>query len=213
MSLLTSRALLDLTARLAGAGKTVMASVVIDDLEARAAASDGKMCVAYVYFRYSDATNLTVRAVLEILVKQSIERNTNCEAAAQKVYARHIKAKTEPTEAELLRLLHTFTTEATEATFYVLDAPDEAPEKLQLDLIQKLASLRARLFITSRPLKAIESRIADVHSFSIVAQDDDLDLHVTQELSRSRDLQDLLDEDPSFKAEVLRSIKANCGGM
>jgi len=59
-----------------------MASVVINDLEARAAASGGSICVAYVYFRYSDAINLTVRSVLEILVKQTVERHPNCAVLA-----------------------------------------------------------------------------------------------------------------------------------
>ena len=42
-----------------------MASVVINDLESRAAAAGGDVCVAYVYFRYSDAANLTVRDVFD----------------------------------------------------------------------------------------------------------------------------------------------------
>ena len=44
-----------------------MASVVINDLEARAEASGGEICLAYVYFRYSDAAELTVRGVLDYI--------------------------------------------------------------------------------------------------------------------------------------------------
>lgn len=61
-----------------GAGKTVMASIVINDLDARAAASGGRICVAYIYFRYSDSSTLTIRSILEILVKQTVERHQDC---------------------------------------------------------------------------------------------------------------------------------------
>jgi hypothetical protein len=181
----------DSTLLSAGAGKSVMASVAINDMEKRAAASEGGIYVAYIYFRYSDATNLTVRGVLEILVKQTIERHSSCAILAHQVYARHFSERTQPTEAELLQLLHSFT-KATSATFYILDALDEAPERIQVDLVMKLISLNIRLFITSRPLKAIESRLPGAYGFAIVAQEEDLHLHIAQEISRSRDLGDLL---------------------
>ena len=191
-----------------------MASVVINDLEARVAASDGNICVAYVYFRYSDAADLTVRAVLEILVKQTVERYPDCAVLAEKAYARHLNERTQPTEAELLQLLHQFT-EIKTVTFYVLDALDEAPRKLQADIIRILATLNAKLFITSRPLKAVEAKVpqAEACSFTIVAQDSDLDLHIAREISRSPDLEDLLDRDPSFREQVISSVKRNCDGM
>src|SRR5215217_2502396 len=112
----------------AGAGKTVLASIVINDLEARAAA-DSRICVAYIYFRYTDGADLSVRDVLEILVKQTIERHSNCAAIAEEAYSRHVREKTRPTEAELLQLLHRFIA-AKLITFYVLDALDEAPLRL-----------------------------------------------------------------------------------
>ena len=189
-----------------------MASVVINDLEARVAAAGGSICVAYVYFRYSDAASLTVRNVLEILVKQTVERHPECAVLAEKAYARHLKERTQPTEAELLQLLHRFT-EVKKLTFYVLDALDEAPERLQVALIQRLVTIDVRLFITSRPLDAVETRFPDVGSFPIIAQDGDLDLHIAQEISRSLYLQGLLEADPCFRAEVISSVKKNSNGM
>lgn len=196
----------------AGAGKSVMASVVIRELEARAETSGGSICVAYVYFRYSDAAELTVRGVLEILVKQTVERHPDCATLSEQTYARHLKERTQPTQAELLQLLHRFV-DIKAATFYVLDALDEAPEKLRVDIVTAVASLNAKLFITSRPLKAIEAKFSDTKSFTIAAQDADLDLHISRGISLSENLQDLLDADSAFKQEVIASIKKNCGGM
>ncbi|KAH6883761.1 hypothetical protein BKA70DRAFT_1167273, partial [Coprinopsis sp. MPI-PUGE-AT-0042] len=158
-----------------GAGKTVLASIVIRELEARAAVEARQICVCYVYIRYSDSADLTVRSVLEILVKQTVERQPECVWLAERAYARHVREKTQPTEDELLQLLHQFT-EAVAVTFYLLDALDEAPDRIQIDLVQKLATLNARLFITSRPLEAVQDQFPEAHCFPIVAQGGDLDL-------------------------------------
>ncbi|KAH6877440.1 ankyrin repeat-containing domain protein [Coprinopsis sp. MPI-PUGE-AT-0042] len=196
-----------------GAGKTVLASIVIRELEARAEAAGGKVCVCYVYIRYSDRADLTVRNVLEILVKQTVERHPECARLAEKAYARHLRETTQPTEADLLHLLRQFT-EACAATFYVIDAMDEAQDRVQVDLVQKLASLNVRLFITSRPLKAVETRAPNAHCFPIVAQESDLDLHITQEIARSRDLANLLEkEGSSLRDEIVSLVKSKCGGM
>ncbi|KAH6909839.1 hypothetical protein BKA70DRAFT_1148398, partial [Coprinopsis sp. MPI-PUGE-AT-0042] len=196
-----------------GAGKTVLASIVIRDLEARAEAAGGRICVCYVYIRYSDRADLTVRNVLEILVKQTVERQAECKMLAELAYARHLREKTQPTEAELLQLLHQFT-KVTEATFYFLDALDEAPDKIQIELVTKLASLNVRLFITSRPLGAAQAQASNTHCFPIIAQDGDLDIHINQEIARSRALTNLLEKAGSFlRDEIVSLVKGKCGGM
>ena len=190
-----------------------MTSIVIKDLEARAAAANGSICVAYVYFRYSDASDLTIRGVLEILVKQIVERHHDCELLAEQAYAPHLRERTQPTESELFELLNRFT-EGKAITFYVLDALDEAPERLRLALLKRLASMNVRLFITSRPLKDVEGRFPHACSFPISAQEGDLDLHINQEIANSSVLEELLDEaDTSFKEEMISLVKKNCGGM
>ncbi|KAH6870878.1 hypothetical protein BKA70DRAFT_365676 [Coprinopsis sp. MPI-PUGE-AT-0042] len=196
-----------------GAGKTVLVSIIIRELEALAAIEGSRICVCYVYIRYSDRADLSVRNILEIIVKQTVERHPDCEWIAEKAYARHIREKTQPTESELLELLRQFT-EVNAATFYFLDALDEAPDRIQVDLVLKLASLNVRLFITSRPLESVQARVPDAHRFLIVAQEGDLDLHINQEISRSRDLANLLENaDPSLRDEIVLLVKSKCGGM
>ncbi|KAH6905412.1 hypothetical protein BKA70DRAFT_1431036 [Coprinopsis sp. MPI-PUGE-AT-0042] len=195
-----------------GAGKTVLASIVIRELESRAKAAGGTICVCYIYFRYSYASDLTTRNILEILVKQTVERHPDCASFAEDAHDLHLREKTQPTETELLQLLHRFTLVKL-ATFYILDALDEAPIGVQLALIKMLASLNVRLFVTSRPVE-VESRIPGVHSFPIVAQEVDLDLHITQEIARSWTLQGLLNKaGSSLRDEVMSLVKSNCGGM
>ena len=145
-------------------------------------------------------------------MKQTVERHQDCAAIVASVYARHTAEDTQPSEAELLQLLKQCI-EVKKATFYIIDALDEAPDRLQLDLVRKLAGLGARLFITSRPLRTVEAQAPDAHRFRIAAREDDLDLHIKQGIIKSADLEELLRRDPALRDEVTLSIKEKCGGM
>ncbi|KAH6907907.1 hypothetical protein BKA70DRAFT_1562936 [Coprinopsis sp. MPI-PUGE-AT-0042] len=120
-----------------GAGKTIFASIVINEVEARAKASEHPICVGYIYFRYSDHTTATVRDFLLVLVKQTIERHADCLPIFNQVFARHIRERTLPSESELVQLLRRFA-EVIAGTFYFLDALDEAPPDVQSDLDRDL---------------------------------------------------------------------------
>ncbi|KAH6911291.1 hypothetical protein BKA70DRAFT_1560386 [Coprinopsis sp. MPI-PUGE-AT-0042] len=138
-----------------GAGKTIFASIVINEVESRAQAVDSPVSVGYIYFRYSDHMTATVRDFLMVLVKQTIERHSRCLLIFNQMFARHVRERSQPSEDELLRLLHRFA-QVMAATFYFLEALDEAPINIQLDLLKRLSSLHVKLFITSRPLPSLE---------------------------------------------------------
>lgn len=192
---------------------SLCSSILINDLETRARAADGQICVAYVYIRYSDRSSVTVRALLEVLVKQIIQRHLACRSLAEDLYNLHLSEETRPTEEELLQLLQEFT-KAAGTTFYIIDALDEAPTEVQLDLITKLAALDVRLFITSRPLQGVEAQFPEAHSIKLIAHDEDIDIHIAKEISKSINLRNLLETaDASLREEVVALIKQKCGGM
>ncbi|KAH6906769.1 hypothetical protein BKA70DRAFT_397981 [Coprinopsis sp. MPI-PUGE-AT-0042] len=195
-----------------GAGKTLLASIVIGHLEALCKDADIKICVCYVYIRYSDHSELSVRDVLEILVMQTLERHSECLALIEETYAQHLRERTDPTEAQLLALLRQLI-KGMAVTFYILDALDEAPTRIQLAVVETLASLDVKLFITSRPLKTVEANFPEAHTFDIVAQDADLDLHIANGINKDAELRRLLQANPSLRDEVISTIKRNCGGM
>jgi hypothetical protein len=188
-------------------------SIVINNFEKLAKNPERSICVCYIYIRYSDNAGLTVRHCLEVLVKQTIEKHPSCLALAEKTYANHLRLKTRPSEDELLDLMQAFTT-LVEITFYFIDALDEAPVYIQYDLVSKLSSLNIKLFITSRPMKSLEARFPDACSFCIAANDRDLELHINREIERSCDLCGILEgAGPTLRAELVSSVKQNCGGM
>jgi hypothetical protein len=187
-------------------------SIAIREIERRAKESSVPICVAYFYIRYSEQAQLTVRAVLEVLVKQSVERHEQLRPLFEKVYEPHIRERTRPTEEELLALLREFT-KCIPDTFHFLDALDEAPIDIQHDLVEKLATLDARVFITSRHMEEVQAFFPDARCFQISAQEQDLDLHIAKRLSTPR-LRTLLGQrDASFTDRVRSAIKSKCAGM
>ncbi|KAH6888293.1 hypothetical protein BKA70DRAFT_1202822 [Coprinopsis sp. MPI-PUGE-AT-0042] len=196
-----------------GAGKTIFASIVINEVEARAEASEHPICVGYIYFRYSDHTTATVRDFLLVLVKQTIERHADCLPIFNEVFARHIREKTLPSESELVQLLRRFA-EVIAEMVYFLDALDEAPPDVQFDLLEKLSILNAKIFITSRPLPNLNACFPGAHRFSIRAQDRDLDLHISKEISRSPALQAIMNQGGTeLRDKVILAVKKKCEGM
>jgi hypothetical protein len=187
-------------------------SIVIAHLESLREGSERSICVCYIFFRYSDRSELTVRAVLEILVMQTLERHPECQSIVEQTYSKHLGERTEPTEKQLMSLLRQLVA-AMSVTFYVLDALDEAPAKIQLAVLRALTSLNVKLFITSRPLEPLEARFPQAHIVAIFAQDEDLEIHIAKGIEESVELRDLLEADPLLREELVSTVKKNCGGM
>ncbi|KAH6877363.1 hypothetical protein BKA70DRAFT_1576413 [Coprinopsis sp. MPI-PUGE-AT-0042] len=196
-----------------GTGKTIFSSIVINEVELCTRASDSPVCVAYIYFGHGDHTNATISDFLLVLVKQTIERHPQCLPVLKELYAKHIREVTLPSEAELLRLLHCFS-QLMAATFYFLEGLDKAPSDIQLKLLEKLSTLNIKLFITScfPPTQDVYS--SDAHRFIILAQDHDLNLHITKEIAGSPVLERILNQEgPALREKVTSTIKQTCGGM
>ncbi|KAH6874349.1 hypothetical protein BKA70DRAFT_1208793 [Coprinopsis sp. MPI-PUGE-AT-0042] len=196
-----------------GAGKTVLVSLVINEIERRVAEAQEPICVAYFFMRYSEHGQVSVRNVLEVLVKQTVERHQDLLPLAAEVYDQHVREGTEPTEAQLLALLEQFIAHMA-ITFYILDALDEGPFEIQHALIEKLASLNARLLITSRPMQDVQAYFPEAHCFEIAAHDQDLDLHIAKKLQGNPRLRTLLDRgEASVKQRMISMVKLKSGGM
>ena len=169
------------------------------------------MC--YIYFRYSDHIKATTEDFLEVLVKQTVQRHPQGFAICQEVYAPHIEERTRPSVQELLGLLRNLAASFV-STFYFLDAIDEAPTDVQLDLLEKLSPMKANLFITSRPMETLQARFPSFHQYPIRAQDRDLELHIDEQISRSVFLENILGPKGSpMRKKVEATVKEKCGGM
>lgn len=143
-----------------------------------------------------------------------MEKHPGCLAKANQLYARHgIGGYMLATSEELLQLLKKFN-ELIPSTFYFLEALDEAPAKIQLDLVEKLVSLDIKLFITSRPPETLATPFPGACRFSIAATDEDLDLCVANTVACSPTLRKLVEQEgKAWQGELVSSIKKKCCGM
>ncbi|KAH6892787.1 hypothetical protein BKA70DRAFT_1536466 [Coprinopsis sp. MPI-PUGE-AT-0042] len=192
-----------------GAGKTVLASIVIRYLEGLENTSGGVICVAYVYLRYSEP--LAIRDILESLVKQIVERHTDLIPSIEALYARHQQERTKPSQQELKGVLEGFVV-CGKTLFFVLDALDKMRVEDRPILLRLLASLDARIFITSRPLEPLQRQFADAQVFDIAASPSDLDLHIKNFLQHSPEVMALI-EGTDLEEQIAETIHRKSGGM
>ncbi|KAH6908186.1 hypothetical protein BKA70DRAFT_292551 [Coprinopsis sp. MPI-PUGE-AT-0042] len=191
-----------------GAGKTILASVAIEHLQDLAKASPD-ICVTFVYCRYTEP--MEVRDILAALVRQLLERHPHLLSMVEPIYAKHDLEKTKPTQAELINIIRDIYSRFRIA-FLFIDGLDEALYDEQFDLLDTLKSVRANVFITSRPLVTLKDVLPNVEFFDIAAKGEDIELLVSQHINRSPNLQQVLAVDGQREL-VIKKICESSRGM
>ncbi|KAH6902882.1 ankyrin repeat-containing domain protein [Coprinopsis sp. MPI-PUGE-AT-0042] len=191
-----------------GAGKTILASVVIKHLQALAQASTD-ICVAFVYCRYTEP--MKVRDILAALVRQLLERFPHLLSAVEPLYAQHDLEGTKPTQSELIDVIRGVCGCFRMAYFFI-DGLDEALYDEQFDLLDTLKSVPANFFITSRPLVRLKDVLPNAEFFDIAAQNEDIELLVSQHIDRNPDLRLVLAADEQ-RERVIKKICESSHGM
>ncbi|KAH6912483.1 hypothetical protein BKA70DRAFT_1144339 [Coprinopsis sp. MPI-PUGE-AT-0042] len=191
-----------------GAGKTVLASVVIKHSEDLAEASSD-ICVAFVYCRYTEP--MKVRDILAALVRQLLERFPHLLPVVEPLYTKHNLQKTEPTQGELINVIRKICS-CFRIAYLFIDGLDEALYDEQFDLLDTLKSVPANFFITSRPLVRLKDVLPNVEFFDIAAQNRDIEILVSQQINRNPDLQQVLAREEQ-RAIVVKKICQSSHGM
>ncbi|KAH6912492.1 hypothetical protein BKA70DRAFT_1097724, partial [Coprinopsis sp. MPI-PUGE-AT-0042] len=189
-----------------GAGKTILASVVIQDSEDHAPSD---VCIGYVYCRYTEP--MKVRDILAALVRQLLERYRHLSPVVEPLYAKHDLQGTKPTQSELIDVIRKICSRFRIARLFI-DGLDEALYDEQFDLLATLKTVHANFFITSRPLVRLEGVLPNVKMFDITAQNTDIELLVSQRIGRNPDLRKVLATDEQ-RARVVKKICESSHGM
>ena len=138
-----------------GAGKTFLASIVIERL--RELYQEQNVAVLMLYCNYNDVETQSVQPLIASLLKQHIQKRFVVDKKLSELHEAHYKKETRPTLEELKELLSNAISQYDKA-FIVLDALDEVPDdKCRSDIVNSLRTLkRTALLITSRPMPAIK---------------------------------------------------------
>ncbi|KAI9654070.1 MAG: hypothetical protein M1821_006781 [Bathelium mastoideum] len=190
-----------------GAGKSVMASIVVDDLRHRFE-RDNNVAVGCAFFDYAKLDKQRNTDVLcdvyrqflhdlESLPQELIELRTDCKR-------QHHKPCGVP---EITRLLQVEL--ARRSTVYVIiDAFDECRDDRARELLDILRSLgnHVNLLITSRDIESIASQLGTHDKLEIKASRSDVEAYIRHAVQGGRRLSIEAEKEPTFAEEIVRTV-------
>jgi hypothetical protein len=163
-----------------------------------------------------------ITSLLSQLLQERCERMGNSQERfmvsehVTKLYERHTRTQTRPSNEECLEMLRTEISKFPSA-FIVLDALDEGPEDegTQNNLVSNLRNLggAVRLLVTSRDLPPIARLMAGVPQLPIQARDDDIERYIESQLSTTPRLWRLLEDNSELRKLLFPTLRSSCSGM
>ncbi|KAJ8059723.1 hypothetical protein OCU04_011368 [Sclerotinia nivalis] len=195
-----------------GAGKTVLASAIVDNLETKFSASN--VGVAFIYCNYAEKT--TIAEYLASIIQQLVRQLYVIPDYVLDLYHKHSSMGTKLTSAEAIHLLHLLTSEFPRL-YIVVDALDECEEtkKTRSNLIRELRNLPSNinLLLTSRRLGDIEDKLSDCSHLEIRASDHDVRAYLEARIDTEENILKFCKKDPTLRKTIVRKIAEKAHGM
>ncbi|KAJ7706724.1 ankyrin repeat-containing domain protein [Mycena rosella] len=196
-----------------GAGKTVLASMVVNHL--RASLESRSVGVAVVYLNHQETESQSLPNLLAGLWRQLVVRKP-ISLTVSGLYEKHREQRTRPSLAEVDFILCSAISEMSNV-FIVVDAVDEYPEQQRHALLRHLSALTAgstvNLMLTSRPHLNLIHVVRNLQTLEIRATEDDIRRHVDAEILKSPRLSRHIDNRPQLREEIEESIVLRSDGM
>lgn len=197
-----------------GAGKTILSSVVIDDLESRFSA-DLTTAVVYVYCNFNRRAEQRLEHLMSSLLKQLASNSPPLPQVLSKLHEKHAKKQTRPTLEEISTALRTVTA-IFARVFIIVDALDECQvaDDCRTRFLQQLFSLqtqqRSSVFATSRHIPDIKKEFLNSLTIEIRASEEDIGRYVESAVSR---LPKFIGERGDLQTEITQTISQIVDGM
>ncbi|KAF9761315.1 hypothetical protein IL306_003866 [Fusarium sp. DS 682] len=192
-----------------GAGKTVIASVVVEEI-LDLFQNDKSIGVAFIYCDVQRKDQQKAEDLLAILLKQLCQRQSALTEAMKTFYTKHKSQQTRPSLDELSRILKSVILQYAR-TFIIVDALDECQheERFATEILALQKDTGSSLFVTSRPIQVIEQRFNGCLSIDIQASDEDVKAYIE---NRILELKVLREENKDLheirKSELRANIKS-----
>lgn len=200
-----------------GVGKSVLASLVVDELKARYQ-DDSEVCVVHYYFDYSEQQLQTDTHFARSILRQVCVPTARVPEAVSIFYQKTRDVDKDRTwfqqlQAVVRRVLSTFT-----KCYLILDAVDETEAvKQRTALFDVIDSLRAdqsaiKILATHRPhVSYVSKQFPQSASLHITAHPDDLRQYLSYIVDTHPDSEDIMDD--ILKHEVVDKLVDTAGGM
>ncbi|KAI1388288.1 ankyrin repeat-containing domain protein [Hypoxylon trugodes] len=197
-----------------GAGKTVLASVIISrllELRRNLKRSPDSPVVAYLYLSYKEPR--TIEQLLGSIIKQIVQDEEPLPPPLLKLWTRRDQGDASATVKDLSDLLHELSKDR--QIYIVIDALDECPSSYRSRLVEELKRQRDNLSIlfTSRLLDEFKFISEGFEKKEIKANSSDVDLYIDHEFGTKPRLKQYLEDDPTLLYEVKTAVRNACDGM
>ncbi|KAF7333149.1 ANK-REP-REGION domain-containing protein [Mycena venus] len=194
-----------------GAGKTVLASMVVDHLVPKS--QNKNLGVACIYLNHKEAEDHTPTRLLSSLWRQLV-LGKDVGPLPKKLYERHQEKETSPSLDEVFEVLCSVITEFSKV-YLVVDAVDEYPETQRQTLLKHLAELgpTVNLMITSRPHIAPDSSLPNSETIEIYANEDDVRKYVDAQIDIFPRLSKHVQSRVGLREEIHSVITCTVNGM
>jgi hypothetical protein len=194
-----------------GAGKTIITSIVVDDLCTRFR-SDSSIGIAYLYCNFRRPQEQNPGNLLASLLKQLVQEQPSTPESVKSLYERHKDKRTRPSIDEISKVLYSVIVDHSKA-FIIIDALDECQvsdgdrKRLLSEIFNLQAKTGANLFATSRFIPEITKEFERSIKLEIRASEGDVQRYLAAHIlelpscvSRSSDLQE------KIKSEIIKAV-------
>ncbi|KAJ6521461.1 hypothetical protein DFH09DRAFT_1192711 [Mycena vulgaris] len=192
-----------------GAGKTVLASIAVDDLRVTLE----NIGVAVIYLNHKETevqspSNLLAGIWRQLVFKKAIS------SSVHRLREEHREPRTRPSLEEIRDVLCSAVVEYSKV-FIIVDALDEYPEQQRGSLLHNLSSLGStvNLMVTSRPHITANHIFRTLETLEIRAKEDDIRKHLDAEIFRSSRLLRHIENRPDLREEIETTIVRQSDGM
>jgi hypothetical protein len=183
-----------------GAGKTILASIVVnylfhrfqrkeDDIQDDNIQNDYSIGIAYLYCDFRRPQEQTLGNLLLSLLKQLVQEQPSVPDIIRVLYDRYKDKPLRPLPDEIIGALNSVTA-LYSRVFIIVDALDECPKhdecraRFLSEIFDLQAKTRANLFATSRDIPEIREAFAESLSVEIRASDEDLGVYLDGNMSQ-----------------------------
>lgn len=173
-----------------GAGKTILAAIVIDYLLSRFA-NDSKVGIAYIYLNFWQQEEHNIEGLFASLLKQLAGGLSSLPLNIKILYCDLERKGVRPTFETVSSILQSIIKMSYKQVFIVADALDEcqASNNCQIRFIEGLFFLQqcgAKILATSRRITDIMERFDRSTWLEIRASDDDIRTYIDSQISQGR---------------------------
>ena len=197
-----------------GAGKTILTSIVIEDLNTRFQ-TNSSVVIAYLYCNFNRSDEQKLDDLLLSLLRQLAQRRQEIPDVVRSLHNPRVQYQKRPSTKEISKALHSVISSFSKA-FIVIDALDECKIEFRRrpNLLSEILDLQvksgANLFITSRDIPDITNEFKAGARLNIRASDEDLTRYLDGQIAR---LAKCVSQDPGLQEKVKDIIVRRVDGM